>query len=51
MKGHGGVAEWSMAAVLKTVERQRSGGSNPSASALKKPAAVAAGFFSAETEG
>ena len=29
----GGVAEWSMAAVLKTVERQRSGGSNPSASA------------------
>ena len=34
MKGHGGVAEWSMAAVLKTVERQRSGGSNPSASAI-----------------
>ena len=31
--GSGGVAEWSMAAVLKTVERQRSGGSNPSASA------------------
>ena len=30
---NGGVAEWSMAAVLKTVERQRSGGSNPSASA------------------
>ena len=32
----GGVAEWSMAAVLKTVERQRSGGSNPSASASKR---------------
>ena len=29
----GGVAEWSMAAVLKTVGRQRPGGSNPSASA------------------
>ena len=27
------MAEWSMAAVLKTVERQRSGGSNPSSSA------------------
>ena len=32
---YGGVAEWSMAAVLKTVERQRSGGSNPSSSAEK----------------
>lgn len=29
----GGLAEWSMAAVLKTVVRQRTGGSNPSASA------------------
>ncbi len=29
----GGVAEWSMAAVLKTVELKGSGGSNPSASA------------------
>ena len=30
----GGVAEWSMAAVLKTVVRRRTGGSNPSASAI-----------------
>ena len=29
----GGMAEWSMAAVLKTVVRQRTGGSNPSSSA------------------
>ena len=44
MKGHGGVAEWSMAAVLKTVERQRSGGSNPSASA-KIARSSAVGYF------
>ena len=30
----GGVAEWSIAAVLKTVEAQASGGSNPSPSAI-----------------
>ena len=30
---NGGMAEWSMAAVLKTVVRQRTGGSNPSSSA------------------
>ena len=42
----GGVAEWSMAAVLKTVERQRSGGSNPSASASKTDAKILRiGFF------
>ena len=29
------MAEWSMAAVLKTVVRQRTGGSNPSSSAKK----------------
>jgi 4a-hydroxytetrahydrobiopterin dehydratase len=29
------MAEWSIAAVLKTVDCQRSGGSNPSLSALK----------------
>ena len=29
----GGMAEWSNAAVLKTVEVQASGGSNPSSSA------------------
>ena len=46
MKGNGGVAEWSMAAVLKTVERQRSGGSNPSASALKKACSSCCGLFS-----
>jgi hypothetical protein len=33
----GGMAEWSNAAVLKTVEAQVSGGSNPSPSALKSP--------------
>ena len=31
----GEVAEWSKAAVLKTVDRRRSGGSNPSLSAIK----------------
>ena len=31
--GLGGMAEWSNAAVLKTVEAQVSGGSNPSPSA------------------
>ena len=30
----GGVAEWFKAAVLKTVELQGSGGSNPSSSAI-----------------
>ena len=29
------MAEWSIAAVLKTVERRRSGGSNPSLSAKR----------------
>ena len=32
----GGVAEWSKAAVLKTVVGKPTGGSNPSASALEK---------------
>ena len=32
---NGGMAEWSNAAVLKTVEGHTSGGSNPSSSALK----------------
>ena len=36
MSRYGGVAEWPMAAVLKTVGRQRPGGSNPSASAKSK---------------
>ena len=31
------MAEWSIAAVLKTVEGHTSGGSNPSLSAQKKP--------------
>ena len=31
----GGMAEWSNAAVLKTVEGHTSGGSNPSSSAFK----------------
>ena len=33
--GFGEVAEWSIAAVLKTVELRGSGGSNPSLSAAK----------------
>ncbi len=33
LKNIGGMAEWSMAAVLKTVDPQGSGGSNPSSSA------------------
>ena len=33
---YGGVAEWSKAAVLKTVESRGSGGSNPSSSAILK---------------
>lgn len=32
----GGMAEWSIAAVLKTVELRGSGGSNPSSSASEK---------------
>ena len=32
-RGNGEVAEWSIAAVLKTVDPQGSGGSNPSLSA------------------
>ena len=41
------MAEWSIAAVLKTVEARASGGSNPSLSATEKPIAVrsAIGFF------
>ena len=38
IKGQGEVAEWSIAAVLKTVELRGSGGSNPSLSAKTKKA-------------
>ncbi len=34
-KKFGEVVEWSITAVLKTAERRRSGGSNPSLSAIK----------------
>jgi hypothetical protein len=34
-----GVAEWSIAAVLKTVVPRGTGGSNPSSSAKEKPGA------------
>ena len=38
---NGGMAEWSNAAVLKTVEGHTSGGSNPSSSAhLTKPTKI-----------
>ena len=39
----GEMAEWSIAAVLKTVEVRASGGSNPSLSA--KPAEIISGFY------
>ena len=39
----GEMAEWSNAAVLKTVDVQASGGSNPSFSA--KPSSLLEGFF------
>jgi hypothetical protein len=35
VENKGGVAEWSKAAVLKTVVGKPTGGSNPSASAVK----------------
>ena len=35
LKEVGEVVEWSITAVLKTAERRRSGGSNPSLSAIK----------------
>jgi hypothetical protein len=40
-----GVAEWSIAAVLKTVEPRGSGGSNPSSSAKERPFREAEGLF------
>ena len=39
------MAEWSNAAVLKTVEGHTSGGSNPSFSAKGKPTTKVVGFF------
>ena len=42
----GEVVEWSITAVLKTVDVKASGGSNPSLSAVTvEPAAVPVGFF------
>ncbi len=41
----GEMAEWSNAAVLKTVEGHTSGGSNPSFSAKENPTAKAVGFL------
>jgi hypothetical protein len=39
------LAEWSNAAVLKTVEGHTSRGSNPLLSAKLKPVAIVMGFF------
>ena len=39
------MAEWSNAAVLKTVEGHTSGGSNPSSSAIKFNPLIFSGFF------
>ena len=44
----GEMAERSIAAVLKTVDCNRSGGSNPSFSALEKKRPALAGFFFGE---
>ena len=41
----GEMAEWSNAAVLKTVEGHTSGGSNPSFSAKENPQLSLWGFF------
>jgi hypothetical protein len=41
------VAEWSIAAVLKTALPQGNGGSNPSLSAAKGPAHVGPGLMTA----
>ena len=40
------MAEWSIAAVLKTVEVRASGGSNPSLSAKKGPILIGPFFVS-----
>ena len=45
----GEVAEWSIAAVLKTVEGYTSGGSNPSLSADDSMAPLSRGIFYART--
>src|SRR3546814_7541428 len=42
---HGEMAEWSIAAVLKTAEPQGSGGSNPSLSATKRKGRLNVGPF------
>jgi hypothetical protein len=39
------VAEWSIAAVLKTADCNRSGGSNPSSSAKKPVSSLEMGFL------
>ena len=44
-KKFGEVVEWSITAVLKTAERRRSGGSNPSLSAKKSNQIMVALFF------
>ena len=42
---YGGMAEWSIAAVLKTVEGHTSGGSNPSSSAFARQSFNDGGLF------
>ena len=46
----GEMAEWSIAAVLKTVEGNTSGGSNPSLSAKSLSEAILRGFFDAQQD-
>ena len=50
IKFSGELAEWSNAAVLKTVEPKGSGGSNPSLSAIFEKPAHVAGFLLPETK-
>ena len=45
-KSSGEMAEWSIAAVLKTVEVSASGGSNPSLTAKKGPIKIGPFFVS-----
>ena len=44
-KGEGEMAEWSIAAVLKTVDLRGSGGSNPSLSATRNESSACVAFL------
>ena len=50
LRGIGEVAEWSKATVLKTVDRRRSVGSNPTLSAIMTKAPSGAFFISSASD-